>query len=107
MICKITWTDTSVLDAQPQEVNFTLRDYYLSYDSTSSYLNCTLMYYFNHTDEVAFENAVLLHNARIDDIELVINQDVSHHYPNFKTIANYIHSLSSSDSIPNIVVQFR
>lgn len=107
MICRITWTDPSALVAEEHIVNFSLKDYYLSYDNSSAYLNCTLLYYFNHADEVLFESAVLKHNCQINNIELLINNEVTHNYNEFNTITNYVHSLNNMDGTPNIVLQVR
>ena len=107
MICRITWTDPNALASEEHIVNFALKDYYLSYDSSSAYLNCTLLYYFNHTEEVLFENAVLKHNCHINNIELLVNDGVTHNYNEFNTIASYVHSLNTIDGTPNIVLQVR
>lgn len=107
MICKITWTNPEASELTQHTVDFTLKDYYLSYDNTSGFLNCTLLYHFNHEDEVQFEDAILQRNCHIENVELIINDLVSHNYSQFNGVASYVHSLNTMDGTPTIVLQMR
>lgn len=109
MLCKITWKDLSILNSEDQQksTEFALKDYYLTADQSSNSLNCTLWFYFNHEQEVLFENRVLDHNCVIENIELIINNETRLTYDRFSVVSNYTHSLNSTDQSPVILIQFR
>lgn len=107
MICRITWTNSNMDEQEPHIVDFALKDYYLSYDNTSGFIHCTLLYYFGHEQEILFENAILQHDCHIENIELIINDLSSHSYSQFNNISSYLHQLNTIDGTPNIILEIR
>lgn len=107
MICRITWTETLEESQQQHVVDFSFRDYNLTFSDDIPSFNCTLFYHFNHENETLFETAVLQHNCHIDSVQLIVCDEITQTYTRFNTVNNFIHSLNIMDGSPLIVLQLK